>query len=73
MRETLTQRETDVARLLITGATNAEIGEAIGVSDRTIEVYIIRMKERLGIPKASRVKLAVELWKRGIREPRGGA
>lgn len=43
-----TKRQIDVAKHLITGKTNKEIGEQLGLSARTVENYISAMRLRLG-------------------------
>lgn len=58
----LTPRETDVVRLVADGLTNDEVGEALGVTSRTVEAHLGRIFERTGIQ--SRTELAT----RAIRE-----
>ncbi|MDE2584206.1 MAG: response regulator transcription factor [Betaproteobacteria bacterium] len=45
--ERLSRREREVMRLAATGRPNREIGEALGISPRTVEVYKARMMEKL--------------------------
>ncbi len=62
----LSERETDVARLVLQGKTYAEIGEAIFISPRTAEHHIASIRRRLGATSRSdliaklRVALASE-------------
>lgn len=51
----LTKRETDVARLVARGMSNAEIAAELGIGKRTVETYLERIYSRLGIK--SRVAL----------------
>jgi len=43
-----TQRELDCLKLLKLGLTNREVGERLGLSERTIEFYIRNMREKTG-------------------------
>lgn len=49
----LSERETDVARLVIEGKTYAEIGETIFISPRTAEHHIASIRRRLGATSRS--------------------
>jgi DNA-binding CsgD family transcriptional regulator len=59
----LSEREKEVARLVIEGKTYREIGEAIYISPRTAEHHIARMRRRLGAENRSdllaRLRLAL--------------
>ncbi len=56
----LSERETEVARLLAFGATMKEIAEQLGVSPRTLETYRARAMEKLGLKtRADLVRYAV--------------
>lgn len=44
---TLTPRETEVLRLVARGLSHREIGQHLGISPRTIEVYKARMMQKL--------------------------
>ena len=46
--EALTARERDVARLVVQGLHNKEIGAALGISPRTVEVHKARIMEKAG-------------------------
>jgi len=52
---TLTAREVDVAGLTVGGLTNAEIGEQIGISARTVETHLTRVRKKLGVRSRSEV------------------
>ncbi|MFP5311769.1 MAG: helix-turn-helix domain-containing protein, partial [Actinomycetes bacterium] len=62
----LSEREKEVARLVLDGKTYREIGEAIYISPRTAEHHIARIRRRLGAENRSdllarlRVALGVE-------------
>jgi RNA polymerase sigma factor (sigma-70 family) len=45
--ERLSRREREVMRLAAAGKSNREIGELLGISPRTVEVYKARMMEKL--------------------------
>lgn len=50
-------RELEVITLVIGGSTNAEVGTALGLSERTVESHLRRLFDRYGL--LSRVELAV--------------
>jgi DNA-binding NarL/FixJ family response regulator len=58
----LSDREREVLRLVVDGASNDEIGSRLGISSRTVESHLRRLFERLAA--ASRTELA----SRAIRE-----
>ena len=58
----LSDREREVLRCVIDGASNDEIGARLGISSRTVESHLRRLFERLDV--ASRTELA----SRAIRE-----
>jgi DNA-binding CsgD family transcriptional regulator len=51
----LSERELEVARLVVQGKTYAEIGEAIFISPRTVEHHIAHIRRRLGATSRSDV------------------
>lgn len=53
--EVLSEREMEVARLVIEGKTYAEIGETIFISPRTAEHHIAHIRRRLGAESRSEV------------------
>jgi DNA-binding CsgD family transcriptional regulator len=56
---TLSDREREVAALLVTGLTYKEIGERLFISAKTVEHHVARMRQRLGA--ASRGELFSQL------------
>ena len=62
----------EVIGLIADGATNAEVGAALGLSEKTVESHLRRMFDRYGV--LSRTELAVlaieEGWIEGRRRPR---
>ena len=45
----LTPRERDVLRLVVTGRSNKEVAQALGISPRTVENHRARIMEKTGI------------------------
>lgn len=59
---TLTEREHEVMELMITGATNKEIGRALYLSPRTVETHRARVIQKLGVRSlAELVEVTVSL------------
>lgn len=58
----LTARETQVAALLVEGRSNKWIGDALGLSMRTVEVHAASICKKLGVK--NRVQAAVALDRR---------
>ncbi|MEY4608250.1 MAG: hypothetical protein RL625_467 [Gemmatimonadota bacterium] len=48
--ERLTRREREVLALIASGLTAREIGQRLGITERTVAFHKDRMKERLGVP-----------------------
>lgn len=55
----LSERELEVAELVVQGRTQREIGEALFISAKTVEHHVARMRQRLGV--GSRSELLDEL------------
>lgn len=51
--QALTPRETEVLDWLMVGLSNKETGRELGISPRTIEVYRIRILDKLGARNAA--------------------
>jgi DNA-binding NarL/FixJ family response regulator len=66
---TLSDREREVLRLVVDGASNDEIGARLGISSRTVESHLRRLFERLAI--ASRTELAARALREGWLEEVG--
>jgi DNA-binding CsgD family transcriptional regulator len=58
--ETLTEREREVARLVVDRRTNAEIAEALFLSPKTIETHMRNMFRKLDVSSRADVARAVE-------------
>lgn len=67
----LSERELDVARLVLEGKTYVEIGQAIFISPRTVEHHIAHMRRRLGA--SSRSDLMAKLRAALQSSPRNSA
>lgn len=62
----LSDREREVVRLVVDGASNDEIGARLGISARTVESHLRRLFERLAV--ASRTELAARSLREGWLE-----
>jgi two-component system, NarL family, response regulator NreC len=60
----LSPREVDVLRLIALGHTNAEIGEQLNLSVRTVETHRSHIQQKLGL--SSRAELVGYALKRGL-------
>jgi DNA-binding CsgD family transcriptional regulator len=49
----LTPREREVLERLVAGASNKEVGRALGISPRTVEVHRARIMGKLGARNAA--------------------
>jgi two-component system response regulator NreC len=62
----LSERETDVLRLIALGHTNAEIAEQLYISVRTVETHRAHIQQKLGI--STRAELVRSALSRGLVE-----
>jgi two-component system response regulator NreC len=62
----LSERETDVLRLIALGHTNAEIAERLHISVRTVETHRAHIQQKLGV--TSRAELVRNALSRGLIE-----
>jgi len=62
----LSERETDVLRLIALGHTNAEIAEKLYISVRTVETHRAHIQQKLGV--SSRAELVRSALSRGLVE-----
>ena len=68
--EPLTERETDVLRLLALGLANKQIGRELGISEDTVKTHVSRVLAKLGAQ--SRTQAVLHAMRMGIVEA-GGA
>ena len=61
--ETLSERELDVMRLVAGGATNAEVGRQLRISQATVKSHLVHAFRKLGAP--DRTSAVIALLKRG--------
>ncbi len=60
----LTSREADVLRLIVEGADNVAIGQALSISPHTVKQHVTNIFEKLGV--RSRVQAAVHAVRAGL-------
>ncbi|WP_264932085.1 response regulator transcription factor [Streptomyces sp. A012304] len=65
-REALTERETEIARLVAKGLTNAEIGAQLFISAGTAKTHIANIQRKLDA--RNRVGIAAWVWGNGLVE-----
>ena len=59
----LSPRQVEVLRLVADGGSNRAIGERLGMSDRTVEVHLRNVFDRLGV--SSRTEAVIEAMRQG--------
>ena len=59
MRESLSARENDVARLLVKGASNKEIARALGVEVVTVKKHVGNICRKLGARNRTQAALCL--------------
>ena len=62
----LSRREQSVLRLLAQGRSNAEIAQALVLSEATIKTHVSRLLTKLAV--SNRVKLAAYAFRHGLAE-----
>jgi ATP/maltotriose-dependent transcriptional regulator MalT len=65
---TLTVRERQVLALIATGMTNRAIGDALAISDRTVDRHVSNILAKLDLP--SRAAATAYAYERGLVQPR---
>lgn len=55
----LTERELEMARMLLVGATNAEIAEVHGISVSTVKYHVSNLMRKLGVARRSQIARAL--------------
>ena len=65
--EQLSPRELEVLKLLATGATNKEIGSALGIAENTVKNHLKNILEKLHLE--NRVQAATFALRSGLTRP----
>jgi NarL family two-component system response regulator LiaR len=65
--EPLTERETDVLRLLAEGQSNKEIARALYITEQTVKTHVSHILNKLGVP--SRTQAALYAMRTGLVPP----
>lgn len=60
----LTDRETDVLKLIANGLTNSQIAEKLVISENTVKGHVSNILSKLHL--ADRTQVAVYAWQQGI-------
>jgi DNA-binding NarL/FixJ family response regulator len=63
--ERLSDREQEVARLIMQGAANKDIANTLGITERTVKAHIGHAFEKLGV--SNRIELATLLLRQEAR------
>lgn len=63
----LTEREIDVLREVVSGASNAEIGERLYISETTVKTHVNHILTKLGV--RDRIQAVVLAYDEGLVEP----
>ena len=56
-REALTERETDVLRLLAQGESNREIAQQLSIGEQTVKTHVSHILDKLGVPSRTQAAL----------------
>jgi NarL family two-component system response regulator LiaR len=65
--EALTERETDVLRLVARGSANKEIAAALGIGEKTVKTHVSNLLAKLGVQ--SRTQAALYAANAGLVQP----
>lgn len=66
--ESLSERETDVLRLLAQGCSNKEIAHSLNLSEKTVKTHVSNILSKLGVP--SRTQAALYAVRVGLASPK---
>jgi len=55
--QTLSERETDVLRLLAQGNSNKEIAQTLKLSEKTVKTHVSNILNKLGVPSRTQAAL----------------
>lgn len=66
----LSERERDVARILLQGKSNKQIALELGISNRTVEFHLKNIYAKLGV--SSRAEAILKLTEHGLLQSTGG-
>lgn len=65
----LRPRELEVFLLLMEGSSNSEISEKLGIATNTAQVYVQRVKKKVGVERAKIPMMALRLMRQhGVRK-----
>ena len=53
----VTEREKEVLKMLVAGLSNKEIGEPLGIAERTVKAHIAKMMHKVGVH--NRIELSI--------------
>ena len=68
--ETLTERETEVLRLLARGRSNKEIGQALVIGEKTVKTHVSNILAKLSVPSRTQAALyAVRIGLVSVSDP----